>query len=175
MVWLQIAAYVSLDGSSGPGEHVTTGMPASEAALSCGIMAADGMPVIAMASGLRCKADSSPPAGSVALKTRVSTVQPAAFAPASTPLPILAQIGSSHCSQKSVFPAAGGLLSGVVIVIAVGGVVTGSGADAAAADASPDVVDDPEFSELPHATNPKATNARSDMRAPRCQLFMEAP
>jgi hypothetical protein len=68
-----------------PGAQVATGMPASAAAASCDLTAAEGMPVMPMASGLRWIADSSPAPGSGALNTRLSYFHPTAAVASLTP------------------------------------------------------------------------------------------
>jgi hypothetical protein len=172
VVWLQIEAYVSADGSSGPGEQVTTGMPAAAASFSWDAMAAEGMPVIPMTSGFCWTADWMPEPGSEALKTRVFRSHPAASTAALTPPPIFSQMGSSHWSQKKVLPALGAASRGVVTLISVGCTVNGAGAEAAAAESS---ADGEVASDSPHAASPRASTMGSDRRAIRCQVFIGAP
>ncbi len=84
-------------------------------------------------------------------------------------------MGSSHCSQNSVLSGDGAASSGVVTLIAVGGVVNGSGAAAAASEPSAELVVGSSPSELPHDTSTRASSAGTDMRAQRCQLFIGSP
>src|SRR3954468_17716088 len=120
-------------------------MPAFAAAASCGLMAADGMPVMPIASGLRWMADCRPAPGSEALKTRFWYFQPAAVVAALTPWVIFSQIGSSHCSQKNVLPCFGAAFMGRVMPTLVGGLVIGLGVDTCTCDEAAADVEVPLF------------------------------
>src|SRR4051812_44506540 len=150
-------------------------MPAFAAAANCAFTAADGMPVMPIASGFRCSADCRPAPGSAALKTMFSYFQPAAAVAALTPRVIFPQMGSSHCSQKNVLLFTGAAFIGVVMPTLVGGLVMGFGVDVCACEA-PLLV--PELLPLdpfePHAATVMPSTATTGMtvRRPHVPFFI---